>query len=103
MGKNPFDYYNLCKYILVKPAKRPSLCRLQSIRYVVYRLVVEERTSISKWFYVQFTVVGVRQMNVKRTDKVLLSHSRFGHYFCSNLYGRAPRGPRAQTSKNRQN
>ena len=21
-------------------------------------------------------------------------HSRFGHYFCSNLYGRAPRGPR---------
>ena len=23
-----------------------------------------------------------------------LSHSRFGHYFYSNLYGRAPRGPR---------
>jgi hypothetical protein len=22
------------------------------------------------------------------------AHSRFGHYFCSNLYGRAPRGPR---------
>ena len=22
----------------------------------------------------------------------LISHSRFGHYFCSNLYGRAPRG-----------
>ena len=22
------------------------------------------------------------------------THSRFGHYFCSNLYGRAPRGPR---------
>jgi hypothetical protein len=22
------------------------------------------------------------------------SHSRFGHYFCSNLYGRAPMGPR---------
>ena len=22
-----------------------------------------------------------------------ISHSRFGHYFCSNLYGRAPRGP----------
>ena len=21
-------------------------------------------------------------------------HSRFGHYFCSNLYGSAPRGPR---------
>ena len=23
-----------------------------------------------------------------------IPHSRFGHYFCSNLYGRAPRGPR---------
>ena len=22
------------------------------------------------------------------------AHSKFGHYFCSNLYGRAPRGPR---------
>ena len=22
------------------------------------------------------------------------THSRFGHYFCSNLYGSAPRGPR---------
>ena len=22
------------------------------------------------------------------------SHSRFGHYFCSNIYGRTPRGPR---------
>ena len=22
-----------------------------------------------------------------------ISHSRFGHYFCSNLYGPAPRGP----------
>ena len=26
--------------------------------------------------------------------KTSLSHSRFGHYFCSNLYGHAPRGPR---------
>ena len=25
---------------------------------------------------------------------ILVSHSRFGRYFCSNLYGRAPRGPR---------
>ena len=25
----------------------------------------------------------------------ILAHSRFGHYFCSNLYGRAPRGPRS--------
>ena len=23
-----------------------------------------------------------------------LTHSQFGHYFCSNLYGCAPRGPR---------
>ena len=23
-----------------------------------------------------------------------VTHSRFGHYFCSNLYGCAPRGPR---------
>ena len=23
-----------------------------------------------------------------------ISHSRFGHYFCSNLYGHAPRGPK---------
>ena len=22
------------------------------------------------------------------------THSRFGHYFCSNIYGRPPRGPR---------
>jgi len=25
------------------------------------------------------------------------AHSRFGQYFCSNLYGRAPRGPRGVT------
>ena len=24
----------------------------------------------------------------------IISNSRFGHYFCSNLYGSAPRGPR---------
>ena len=52
--------------------------RLQSIRYVVYRLVVEERTSISKWFYVQFTVVGVSQINVKITVKVLLGLYKTG-------------------------
>ena len=23
------------------------------------------------------------------------THSQFGHYFCSNLHGRAPRGPRS--------
>ena len=27
-------------------------------------------------------------------DLIAAPHSRFGHYFCSNLYGRAPRGPR---------
>jgi hypothetical protein len=26
--------------------------------------------------------------------RISAPHSRFGHYFCSNLYGRAPRGPR---------
>ena len=25
------------------------------------------------------------------------AHSRFGHYFCSNLHGSAPRGPRGVT------
>ena len=42
-------------------------------RLGVYRLVVEERTSISKWFYVQFTVVGVSQINVKIIDTILTS------------------------------
>ena len=28
------------------------------------------------------------------------AHSRFGHYFCSNLYGRAPRGPRGVKKSN---
>ena len=28
------------------------------------------------------------------TARQLYTHSRFGHYFCSNLYGSAPRGPR---------
>ena len=28
------------------------------------------------------------------TRVLLKSHSRFRHYFCSNIYGRTPRGPR---------
>ena len=91
----------------MKPAKRPSLCRLQSIRYVVYRLVVEERTSISKWFYVQFTVVGVRQMNVKRTDKVCtlmslleIKPASWGHKIRqSKINSRSVAGPMGQMNR----
>ena len=70
------------------------------------------------------TFAHIKLLNLNRT---WMPHSRFGHYFCINLYGRAPRGPRgvkkseffftnktveflrqncpkkAQTSKNHQN
>jgi hypothetical protein len=30
-----------------------------------------------------------------KNKSIILSQSRFGHYFYSNIYGHAPRGPRA--------
>ena len=33
-------------------------------------------------------------MHDRNYGGILSTHSRFAHYFCSNLYGRAPRGPR---------
>ena len=35
----------------------------------------------------------IRSPRLKVPSLMTLSHSRFGHYFCSNLYGSSPRGP----------
>ena len=35
-----------------------------------------------------------RQVGKQNKFRLTLPHSQFGHYFCSNLHGRTPRGPR---------
>ena len=57
------------------------------------RPFTEVRNRLSEIFHMKldFPSTNTPKSNVLMS---IQAHSRFGHYFYSNLYGRAPRGPR---------
>ena len=61
-------------------------CERASINNVEMKSQTREPSKIYRFFKKLYSLFEP----LKQIDSKL--HSRFGHYFCSNLYGRAPRG-----------
>ena len=63
----------------------------------VFEAVEVKRCSMFDWRCVMLITLKYNKCPI---HVVTYTHSWFGHYFCSNLYGSAPRGPRGVKNQN---
>jgi hypothetical protein len=77
----------LSYYFMLNSINIPLWLRLLNIRLV--------HISVTRWEeLLQSFSDFIFSKHYGYRSRGLRAHSRFGHYFCSNLYGRAPRGPK---------